>query len=284
MRKFKLLSHDELRSFSLFDNSIIVTDVEGLGTNFNLSKNEGTDRKYISDVDLNFDNITLLLYFGVNGNAYRDYNDLMSFISLNGKNKFILEYTVDDKIRYCDIWLKNAPKTQKDTTSTIKSKFIFERLSPWYTKINIVVSLQMEYREVNFPLDIPIPFSGSMSVNDISINNTFLKNYYPDIVITGPLTHPLTLTLKNVENGKIINKIVVEQLLQEEEWFRINSEDNKITYYNKETSSIINGYNEINHTYDSFIVVPNGKYLLSADLQLNDMCQIVVSYKQFVLD
>ena len=283
MRQFKLLSYDETKSFSLFDKSTIVTDVDGLGTNFELTKSEGADRYYISDMYADFDNITFLIYFGVNGNTYKDYNDLLSFIALNGKNKLILEYNVDGDIKYCDIWLKTAPKTQKDTTGTMNSKFVFERLSPWYTKVTVNFSLQLEYREVTFPLDVPIPFSGTMAVSDFVINNTFFEDYTLDIIITGPLTHDLTLTLED-QNGTLKSKVVVKKRLKEGDWFRINGDENKITYYDSEQLLTSNGYNDVDHVYDSFIVVPSGKHTLNVDLQGGDTCQITVAYKQFVLD
>ena len=110
MRQFRLLTHDESKAFSLFGGSTIVTDVGGLGTNLELTKIEGADRYYISEMYADFEDITFTIYFGVQGNTYQDYNNLMSFIALNGKNKLILEYKTDEdsEAKYCDIWLRTA--------------------------------------------------------------------------------------------------------------------------------------------------------------------------------
>lgn len=283
MRKFRLLSYDETKSFSLFGGSIVVTDVTGLGTKLSLVKSEGSDRYYISDVYTEFDDITFVIYFGVNGNTYTDYNNLMSFIAVNGKRKLVLEYDILGTTKYCDVWLTEAPKTQKDTTNTMNATFVFSRLSHWYTKLNIGFSLQTEYREVAFPLDIPIPFSGSMSVEDVILKNTFFEEYHLDITITGPLDHDLAITLENI-HGIVQNKVIVKKRLLEGEWFRINGETKKITYYDSEQILTLNGYNYVDHNHDSFITVPTGTHTLSVALDAGDTCQVIISYKQLVLD
>lgn len=283
MRKFRLLSSDETRSFSLFGSSIIVTDVTGLGTKLSVTKSEGSERYYVSDVYANFEDMTFVIYFGVNGNMYNDYNSLMSFIALNGKNKLILEYDVLGTIKYCDVWLTDAPKTQKDTTNTMNATFVFNRLSHWYTRVNVGFSLQTAYREVEFPLDIPIPFTGQMSIDDVIIKNTFFEDYYLDMTITGPLTHDLEITLEDI-HGIVKNKVIVKKRLLEGDWFRINGETKKITYYDSEQILTLNGYNYVDHNHDSFITVPTGTHTLSVALDAGDTCQVVVSYKQLVLD
>lgn len=285
MRQFRLLTHDESKAFSLFGGSIIVTDVGGLGTNLELTKIEGADRYYISEMYADFEDITFTIYFGVQGNTYKDYNNLMSFIALNGKNKLILEYKTDEdsEAKYCDIWLRTAPKTQKDTTSTMNARFVFARLSPWYTKIIINFSMFLEYREVSFPLDIPIPFTGAITNDSYILENTYFEDYFLDIIITGPLNHDLTLTLSDV-NSNIVHRVVVKKVLKERDWFRINGEDNKITYYDGDQLLTSNGYNDVDHNYDSFIVVPSGKYSFVVGLEQGDTCQVSVSYRRFMLD
>lgn len=283
MRQFKLYTYDETKFFSLYGGSILVTDVSGLGTTLSLTKGEGAERYYISDVKPEFEDIKFTIYFGVNGNTYDDYHNLMAFIASNGKNKLVLEYSIDDKKRYCDIWLKSAPKTQKDDTSTMHVDFLFSRLSYWYTKIQIAFSLQTEFREVTFPLDIPIPFVGTMAMQDIKLNNTFYEEYMTDIVVSGPLNHDLTLTLENA-NGQEIQRVVIQKTLQEEDMFKISGEEKKVTYYDGKQILTSNAYNNIDHNYDTFITIPTGMHVLRAGLEAGDTAQIIVSYKELVLD
>lgn len=283
MRKFRLLSEDESKSFSLFGNSIVVTDVSGLGINLDIIQNEGANKNYISDVNPNFENISLTIYFGVNGNAYNDYYSLLSFISCNGKKKLILEYSILNDVKYCDVWLKSAPKTQKDTTNTINSTFVFVRSSYWYTKELIGFNLKAEYIGSDFPLDIPISFTGTSITNDVSISNTFFENYPVDILILGPTTKNTTIELIDEKNSTI-NKIVVKSKLSTNDWFRINGFTNKISYYNSTDNKVYDGYNMINHVYDSFITVPNGKYRVHADISSGDQFVVIVHYKKWRID
>lgn len=287
MRQFKLYNYDETSSFALYGGSIVVEDISGLGTNLSIVKNEGADRYYVSDMYADFEDIKLKLYFGANGNAYDDYMSLMNFIANNGKHKFVLEYSVEGNTKYCDVWLKSAPKTQKDTTGTIPSEFLFSRLSHWYTKVTITFSLVTTVREVDFPLEIPIPFVGAISTNDVEINNTFFEDYFLDITVVGPLNHDLEIYLKN-SRSQIIQRVVIQKVLEQHgddiDLFYINSETKKVSYYNAYNVLLENGYNDIDHNYDSFITVPNGLHSIGVGLLSGDECSVIISYRKLVLD
>ncbi|MDY0386973.1 MAG: phage baseplate protein [Methanolobus sp.] len=134
MRTFKIWNKTETESVELSHTGILTTEVSGLGTKFAIKKNYNR----IYDTELEFEPISLQLIFGINSNAYEEYQDFLDFIIENGKNNFVLEYkSYDANIRYCEVWIENAPKTQKTEYNVIQEQFTFHRQTPWYEKIII---------------------------------------------------------------------------------------------------------------------------------------------------
>ncbi len=246
MRKLKLYNFDRSSSLDLNSNKYLVTDMTGFGTNFKLL-GEGAS---IHDIDLEFEQITLTINFGIRNNAYNCYKEFMDFIILNGKKKLILSYDYNDAPRFCDLHLQTAPKTQKTNFNIISETFSFKRLTPWYE--NIILT------------------SG---INNHTINNI---HFVPiDLIIeSNQQTGGMTLYLE--KNGIYVSHMVVT--FKNGYNLKINSETKEALFISG--STIISAYDNINHAYDSFFEVSNGIH------KFIDVSGSVskLSYKKWVAD
>ena len=190
----------------------------------------------------------------MNQNAYSCYKEFVDFIIGNCKNTLILEYNYNGNPRYCDLYLQSAPKTQKTNFNIISETFVFKRLTPWYESI-----------VVNAP--------GNGTAYHISINNSHfvpLELNFESTKQTGSIT--LILEKAGLEVGRIAVTLKSGYNL------RINSELKEAIFFN--ASSTISAYDNINHTYNSFLLVPSGGYLLKESTGSN----LKVSYKKWVAD
>lgn len=233
MRKFKLYNHDRTSFIDLNSKKHLVDEVTGLGFKLRLDKVNNS----VHDFDMEFEDITLRINFGIDGNAYFEYNKVINFIALNGKRKLILEYKYRskgvDEVRYCDLYLKSAPKKQKNTQNIIQETFVFERVSVWYKYIK---------------------YSNFVNIN---LNNQYFLDQPVNIKIT-EIMSPFKLILK-----KPNNEIVQEIEINETGTFilYIDSENKKIL---KETGSgIVSAYDIVNKNKNSFMQIPPGQYILN---------------------
>ena len=80
--------------------------------------------------EMDFEKMQLTLLFGTYRNAYESFNLLMNFMI---NNEAIISYDYGKGIRYTDVRLIAAPKTELDNGQHMRSKFDFKRLSPFYT-------------------------------------------------------------------------------------------------------------------------------------------------------
>jgi hypothetical protein len=104
----------------------IPTEPSGLGNRYNILQLNKTPYGQ----ELEFDNVQLNLLFGLSRNAYDAFKLLMEFII---DNECILEYDYGQGVRYTDVRLINAPKTEMEQGRIIRSKFDFKRITPFYT-------------------------------------------------------------------------------------------------------------------------------------------------------
>ena len=109
-----------------YPNFFIPTDPIGFGNKYSLLELN----KIPYGQELDFDNIQLNLVMGINNNPYTIYNKLVNFLI---DNECIIEYDYGSGIRYTDVRLLNAPKTEMEPGRIIRSKFDFKRLTPFYT-------------------------------------------------------------------------------------------------------------------------------------------------------
>lgn len=246
MRKLKLYNYDMTSSLDLNSNKYLVDDMTGFGTGYKLI-GEGSA---IHDIEVEFENITLRINFGINDNAYNCYKEFMDLVILNGKNKLILGYDYNGSPRYCDIYLQNAPKTQKTNFNIITETFVFKRMTPWYEIIIITTG-----------------------INNHNINNTHLIPINL-VVESNQQTGGMTLYLE--KNETYISQITV--VFKSGYTLKIDSEIKEAAFVSGSTK--ISAYDNINHMYDSFFWVPTGIH------KFIDVSGAVskLSYKKWVAD
>ena len=271
MRTFVLYDSKLEKSFRLDLPECIVEEVNGLGNTFNLQSYEG-DVEITSNYSVKFDDIELTIYFGYNSNPYAKFSELMNFILQNGKNNLVLFYNDGIKTRQADVWIKNAPKTQKNEYGVIKSKFIFKRTSFWYTtKV--------------------IEFHNTTECS-VDINNSFIEDIPVNILITGiSESFPLFIDILNEYNAGVVR---IELNLDDDgtqyNQVLIDSKNKKINLL-KDGIVKGNAYNCLDFSFDSFPIVPaGGKYKLKINIGTYDYDieptnkDITISYDERMFD
>lgn len=123
---FRYFRYQEFTPGISYPNFFIPTDPTGFGNRYSLLELN----KIPYGQELDFDNIQLNLVMGINNNPYTIYNKLMNFLI---DNECILEYDYGQGVRYTDVRLINAPKTEMEQGRIIRSKFDFKRITPFYT-------------------------------------------------------------------------------------------------------------------------------------------------------
>ena len=251
MRQFKLWNASKTESFNFVGQGCIITEVTGLGIAFN----PVIQNKAVVDFESTFEDITLQTIFGINSNPYTVYTNFANFIASNGKAKLILEYAVNNRTLFCDVWIKSIPKTQMDRFKVISEKITLARLTHWY---------QIEYGTV------------PTHPTTVSIQNTLMDDIYVNLIITGPTGYTFTINLTDGSN--IVSKVWLNVVLGESVVLNIDAENKKVTYTNAGISS--NGYNYIDHAQDTFIVVPKGTF----SLYKTGEGTVTYSYRKWVID
>jgi len=247
MRQFILWNHLKSSSFNFINNNIIVSYPTGLGIGFDVTIENGLVTSY----QRKFDDITFLLHIGVNDNAYTKFKLLADFIALNGKNKFILEYSVNGRILYADVWVKKLPKTEKNEYGILREKLELTRTSYWYEIV-----------------------TGTLSSTHEIINNTS-DDINVNLTINGEGEVGNNITLNNGLEIRLGQSQSVDESLI------IDSENKVVTFISSGVNS--NGYNRIDKSKDTFMVVPNGTYTLTKGTSLWSAI-ISYNYKKWVID
>lgn len=232
MRKLKLWNNEMSSSLDLNSKKNLVSDISGLGINFSINK----VMNKVSNVEPEFEPIQMKINFGINSNAYSDYKNFMNFIESNKEKNLILEYSFDDNAlkRYCDIYLKSAPKSQKTTYNILQETFVFERISMWYN-LEIIVNQNTVEVINNTNADIPVNIFISEDANNKSILvKDVLANIISETKVSAP---PFQLS------GSIY----------------IDSNKKVATHTKGFTTSI---YQYLDKTKNTFIFVPKGNYFL----------------------
>lgn len=255
MRKLKLWNNNRTQSIDLSTKNYLLSDVSGLGTNYSINEINST----VGAIIPSFEDISLLLYFGIEGNAYSIYKDFMDFIVANGFKNFVLEYQPGASKRYCDVFVRNVPKTQKTNYNVLSETVVLKRISPWYEFVEIVA-----------------PGEG-LSFETAIVNNYYLPlnvNLYVELGFEG-MAFPFIVT-KNT--GEEVLRI--EVTLKTSHSLTINSETKEAYYTNTITQEKINAYDSIDHTHESFIILERGNY----NLQDPNGTPLTLTYKKWVAD
>jgi hypothetical protein len=283
IRNFRLWNENKTISFSLNTSAIKVEDIRGLGLNMDILRGEGIQNKFVYNINANFTDIELGIYFGLGTNAYSEYKKLMDFIALNGKKKMLLEYNFNNRQIYCDIYFKQSFKSQKNRFGVLTERFIFARTSYWYLQRTFNFTVSQQYLEEEFPLDFPISFEGEVPFGKLSIDNTFFEDLEVNIKLTNKTAENLEITIENKDEETISKTIITKELL-DGEYFFIKSEERKVIFYNSETEEEENGYDFLDRENNTFIIIPPGQHYLDVGLKPEDETIVEINYKVWVPD
>lgn len=255
MRKLKLWNKNKTQSIDLNSNNALVSDVSGLGTNYSINEINNTVARILPT----FDDISMQLYFGIEGNAYSSYKEFMNFIVANGFENFVLEYQPGSAIRYCDVFVRNVPKTQKTNFNVLTETVVLKRISPWYELIEIAAPGE----GLNFETVIVNNYYLPLKVN-LCIDLGFEGMVFPFIV--------------KKSTGEEVFRIEVSLITSHT--LTIDSEAKEAYYTNTTTQEKINAYDSIDHTHESFIILERGSYIL----QDPNGTPLTITYKKWVAD
>lgn len=249
MREFKLWNSSKTTFFDFAAEGIVITDINGLGIGFDVTLLNGKVVNYQKD----FEDITLLANFGVSTNAYTAFNNLARFIGNNGRDKLVLEYKANKRTLYADVIAKRIPKTQKNNFGVISETLSFLRLSYWYVLENHI-----------------------LTSTGLVIENEIMDDLEVNTFIEGPISPSTELVLKKDEKEIIKIKTIndISGTLE------ILSDIKKVIIKNLATGEYSNAYNLIDKRYDTFIMVPFGKYTLT----INTNQKVHVQYRRWVID
>jgi hypothetical protein len=252
MRQFKLWNASKTQAFDFATNGCIITDVSGLGLGFNVS----LVNRAVVDYESKFENITLLANFGIKSNAYTSFNEFANFIASNGRKNLILEYAVNGKTVYCDVWIKNIPKSQKTTFNILAEKLEFVRLTYWY---QIESGVLPTYPSV------------------INIENGVMEDILVNLTVSGPTSDTFKVAL--IYGSTVLSEIKLNVVLTLDHVLEIDADNKNVKLINSGIES--NGYNLIDHSKDTFIVVPSGAHGLSIYAGTGT---VTYSFKKWVID
>lgn len=237
MRKIRLEYKDGSRKFDLSGLKNMFDEVKGLGTNFKVERNR--------TLDLDFENIELNVYFGISGNAYKEYQLFTEFVLHNPFAYLVLVYSNNaQNERRADVVVENITKSQKTRYGVLEEKVRLKRLTPFYVLSSMKYLSTAEERVINDHLfDIPISFH-----------------------IRTSSTEDLTFEVKTA-SGQSVSKLVIS--LPDAADYGGTSEDPIDLYIEPETHKVSiyqneeflsSGYELIDHTSDSFIWIPKGTF------------------------
>ena len=233
----------------------ILSEIEGLGTSYNVKENR--------NFEYAFEPISFTINFkGKNNkNAYYFYTRFVVFISgLTQNQKLVLQYKVNGLTRYCDIMLKSITKSQLTTYRVLTERVTFERLSPFYEIVHLVSPGE------------------NVSYNTL-INNQFIDIPMPLKIRIADVGNVVSRVIKLLNGGQEISRVQVS--LKENYELVLDGYSKQAYYINRSTGARINAYDDINHQYDSFLIVP-----AQSTVTLNDQAGTViyVDYKKWVVD
>lgn len=256
MRTFKLWNQLKTASFDLSSGSSKVTDVDGLGSSFSYNVNQASQRKYVSNRKLTYQNIAMTIIFGIGSNAYSDFTSFMTFLGtwING---LVLEYSVNGRTVFADVALKEAPKSQKTNYNVLQEKFVFERITPWYELI-------------------------TASGNRINIINNHFLPIEPIVTFQNPIdTSELDFFLSVSPTGisTLVFNLEIFQIIDIGQKLIIDSEKKSIVF--NDGSQDINGYDMVNHIGYAFPVIETGSFEIYEKLET---IPLSVMYKKWVTD
>ena len=251
MRQFKLRNKAGTSSFDFNENKIIITEVSGLGSMYDITIKEGAVTNYQKDKV----SISLTLNYGVKGNAYNAYDELAAFMDAHGDEDLVLDYTTNRRTVSADVMLKTMAKSQKTGFGVLTEQLELTRLTNWYT-----------LETINLEMNKPTPISNQSST-PLQLVVIFKAGTLGQQVATA------RLELK--EGPKQISMV----------WFSHSKYDHEVVI-NTETKEVIGNGKDNLYTAtvngggtDSFMIVPKGDYTIITDRE-----QVALKYKKWRAD
>lgn len=258
MRKFKLWNHDRTTSFDFNQNDIIITEVSGLGLGYSADVSNGVVANYTNE----FDQISLLANFGIHSNAYTSYNNLVKFISERDDKNLVLEYSVNGRTVYADVWLTHLPKSQKTNFNILSERLQFLRTTHWY-----------------------VPESGQLLKNPSStiIKNPINTNLEIVIKIPSGISSDFKIIARKGQTQVV--RIIPDANAEYSPYhLLIDAETKNVSVIDDSGYVVGNGYNMISKTADTFMVLGKGEYQVYYEGSIPDETQVEISYKKWVVD
>ncbi len=252
MRQFKLWNHNRTALFDFEQEGIIITEVSGLGIGYTPTIIDNIVVNYTKS----FDSITLLANFGIKSNAYTSFTNFATFISNNGKNNLILEYSVNGRTVHCDVWLTRLPKSQKTKFNILSETLTFTRTSHWYYLFDGTIPATPSYLEIENVVDDNLEFT---------------------IVVREGTPADFRITAR-VGEEKIVEIIIPDEI--NEGTLTSNAEKKIVERFSN--NQITNGYNLISRVGDTFMVLGKGTFRLSTNQEVPNAP--LFEYKKWVLD
>lgn len=256
MRKLKIWNYNETICIDLSSNDYLLSEVSGLGTSFSI--NELNNIAY--GVYPTFDDITMIINYGIKGNSYNTYKEFMNFVISNELKPFILEYDYGTGPRYSEVYIKQVPKSQKTRFNVLSESVVFKRTTAWFQKVSI-----------------------SSPGNGVPYSAIITNDHFMSIPIHLEINHDNESTVYTIlVKDSALNVISrMDIYLKNGCHLVIDSSIKKVYFYNIIDPGIVqNGYDNINHTYDTFIEIDHGTYSIfdSAGIPLK------ISYRKWVSD
>ena len=253
MRQFKLWNAKQTEAFDFAIQGCLITEVSGLGLSFTTTLNN----RAVVEHEREFDEIALLTNFGINANAYTAFNQFAAFVAANGRNKMVLEYTVNDRTVYADVWLKRMPKSQKTAYNILSETLLFTRVSYWYQIVSGTIPAAPAYQE---------------------IIHTFFEDLLVDLTIRASTPDDFRVITKNPAGDTLSQIIIPTQIVGGT--LTLNAEEKYVDRYTALVHS--NGYNLVSREGDTFLVLTQGTYRISTNVAVTN--QPLFTYKKWVID
>lgn len=283
MRKFYLHTYDKTQSFDLNGASVLATEPSGLGNTFQTSYKESDKENHITNIKPKFDNIKLKLYFNADGtDGYANYKSLIYFLSACGMSKFIFEY--DDGItdKYCDVVIKSIPKSEIGDDGIFVETLTLERQTYWYEVINEEFVFSDADAAPVFPLAFPFTFQGSTFSNERVVKNSFFDPAPVLVRISGSITTDLRVYVKDT-TGAVLSEVSISRDLPTGSVVYIDPTTKKITITGTDGVTV-NGYEITDKSKQSFLYLPQGEFILGANIISGANGKIEVSIKRYLFD
>jgi hypothetical protein len=231
-----------VKNIVIYPEIYVPIEPVGLGNRFKLLAVDDT----VYGHELDFEDISFKMYFGVNFDAYKGYHAMMNMLR---SNKAIIEYDWGIGPRYNDVRLLNAPKTEKDTSLLIISKFYFKRLNPFYELIEVSDEENMKNES---DLDSPVKL-------DLTVSNT-------------------TVSIKLLDTSSGVQQEISFDFTGVSTPFNltIDPETKKLLI-----DDITDAYDYADHTKDSFIYLPGDSEIYS--INITGAAVNKITYKKWVI-